>query len=228
MRALTVLATMMLLVAVTYGQSVTDCYNGFGIYLEPSPAAPTSYTEFMGPAPGTTVYLVLLNPYNVTLGQPITMVGGYEFKLVAPSHLWIIPTLHGDAVNQDEAPNFYVGIGTGGGTGLPVTGGQALLMTLHILASPAEPAFVYIHPPDLGVPTSIPPTVLVWDWNDNWSLSEGTPTTYDHDAPVFCMFAPCDTAPGGFPTGGIGGVWGDCWVVPAARRSWGDIKAMYR
>ena len=43
MRALTVLATMMLLVTVTHGQSVTDCYNGFGIYLEPSPASPTNY-----------------------------------------------------------------------------------------------------------------------------------------------------------------------------------------
>ena len=49
MRALITLAISMLLVTVAYGQSVTDCYNGFGIYLEPSPAAPTSYTEFMGP-----------------------------------------------------------------------------------------------------------------------------------------------------------------------------------
>ena len=226
MRALITLAISMLLTAVAYGQSVTDCYNGFGIYLEPSPASPTNYTEYLGPPGMITAYIVLLNPYNENTGQPITSLGGYEFNLLVPDHLQVNYTLHGGATNYMIAPKFFVGFSD---AGHPVGGNQALLVTMEIGATSDEAAFWYItfHYP-CGINPICPEEVFVTDWDDNWTISRGTPTSWSFEAPVFCMFAACDDAPGEFPPGGTGGVWGDCWVVPAARASWGDIKAMYR
>ena len=226
MRALITLAISMLLTTAAYGQSVTDCYNGFGIYLEPSPASPTNYTEYLGP-PGTiTAYLVLLNPYNEQTGRPITNLGGYEFVLDVPDHVQVTYTLHGNATNFMFEPEFFVGLGVD--TGMPVAGTQALLMTLEIEAVTDVPAFLHVREIIFCGPARCDSSIAVADADDNWSVSRATPTSYDFEAPVFCMFADCDSAPGGYPPGGTGGVWGDCWVVPAARRSWGDVKAMYR
>ena len=226
MRTPLVLAALALASSVALGQEVTDCYNGFGIYLEPSPASPTNYTEYLGPPGIVTAYLVLLNPYNEQLGRPITNLGGYELKLGVPDHLQVAYTLHGDATNYEFEPEFFVGLGVD--TGMPVAGNQALLMTLEIEAVTDVPAFLHILEYSFCGPARCDSSLAVVDADDNWSVSQGTPTSYDLDAPVFCMFADCDSAPGGYPPGGTGGVWGDCWVVPAAMRSWGDIKAMYR
>jgi hypothetical protein len=219
------MALTLLLSAAAFGQSVTDCYNGVGIYLEPSPATLTSYTEYFGP-PGTiTAYVVLANPYNENTGEPITNLGGYEFWINVPSHVQVSYLLNGEAVNFMIAPEFFVGF-----TDAPmiVSDAQVLLVTLTIEAVTDEPAYFTIEESRNFGEITCPEDLIVTDRDDNWSVSRGTPVSYDMDAPVFCMFGPCAEAPGGYPLGGTGGVWGDCWVVPGDKTSWGDLRSMFR
>ncbi|MFO7608029.1 MAG: hypothetical protein R6X35_02350, partial [Candidatus Krumholzibacteriia bacterium] len=70
-----------LVLAGTAAAQINHPYNEVGIYTVEQPVG-VAETEVDAPANVEfDCYVVLTNPYNETLGRPITTVGGMEFNL---------------------------------------------------------------------------------------------------------------------------------------------------
>lgn len=223
MRTPIILAACLLLVSQAHAQSVPDCYNGVGIFLEPNPSPVTNYVEQIEPFETMTAYVVLANPYNENTGAPIRNLGGFEFRLEFPENLQVNATLREGTTNFLNAPDYLCG------TNLPAVDDQILLMTLEIAAFSTDPGGWFITPVLNPSSQSIPGEMAVADADDEFSLSRATPVSYSFDLPVMCMFEPCGPLlKSAVPKSAADGVWGDCWVISAADSSFGDQKAMFR
>ena len=106
------------------------------------------------------------------------------------------------------------------GADIPVLNSQCVLVTLFIGYFTTEPRSLYITPVSDPDAQSFPGDIAITDRDDDFSASRATPVTRDFAQPVYTMF---DDPPGSFP-----GDLADCWAVPIASTSWGNIKAMFR
>jgi len=179
--------------------------NEIGIFMVENPTAESAQDDacYMGSPGQFTAYCVLTNPQNTNLGTPITTLGGFEFRLVYPPGLIVTPTIHPSARNFMAPPDFFCG------AAIQVVGVQCTLVTLTIDTFTADPAALYLAPVSyIGIPV-IHDTISVSDFDDNYSISQAFPTTYDFDVPVFGIFDCAD-------------------VVPTEEANWGSVKAMFR
>ncbi|RKZ16335.1 hypothetical protein DRQ50_06250 [bacterium] len=207
MRISIVLAACLALAASATAQSVSECYNGIGIYLEPAPGNPAGCTSYTGPVDPVAAYVVLLNPYNENTGAPITTLGGYQFRLEFSPQVPVQIELPPTTVDYGATPDFLIG------SNIPIVNGQALLLTLEIRPFTEEPLVCFVTPLHQSSGPLPPTEIFVADADDDFSLSRGTPVSYSFEAPVFCMFADCEPLPEGSGPGAETGVWGDCWTV---------------
>jgi hypothetical protein len=213
------LATVLLVLSMAVGaaaQTVTDCYNGVGIFTTATPDLSTWWEDarYQGPLGEFTAYAVLLNPYNEHSGQPITTLGGFEFRIDHPPVLFVVFEPNTSQSWRDP-PDFLCG------GDIPVIERQALLITITVLVVDAEPARWFIRPVADPYDPAILGEIAVADADDPHTLSRAIPVTYDFDVPVFCMYDGCQLGP-------VDGDWGNCRPVPTTDRTWGELKALYR
>ena len=79
-----------LILAGAAAAQINHPYNEVGIYTVEHPVG-VAQTEIEAPANIMfDCYIVLTNPYNETLGRPITTVGGFEFSLGIPADVYLL------------------------------------------------------------------------------------------------------------------------------------------
>ena len=180
--------------------------NEIGMYLTQD--ANPDNNAYNG-APGTfTAYVVLSDPTNFHLGDPnsdivapIGVVGGFEFRLVAPASAYVLnAALPPLTTNFATAPDYLCG------SNAPVVDGNCTLLTLTIGAFTGTPDFFYLSPVT-ETPQSIPNSMAITDYNDYFRLNPAYPMSGDYSQPVF-------------------GLWTS--VVPTDDAAWGEVKSLYR
>lgn len=179
------LPMLMLLVlpAAPAAADLTDLQNAIGLYTDiPGDLSDVSRLTAYEGDPGTfTVYAVLSNPYNENTGAPISLVGGFEFRLELPSNIILLDaTLPPSSVNFMNPPNFYVG------TSVSVSGDVAPLLTMTLGEFSGSGGRIQLAP--VSNYPSIPGSLAVADADDEYSLSAAVPSSGRLDAPVFCVF----------------------------------------
>lgn len=183
-------------------------YNQIGIYTTQD--ADPANTSFTGTPGSFTAYCVIINPRNYNLGAPgsgveqnISVVGGFEFKIVVPAGVFVLgATLPPMTTNfHSDTNNFLCG------TNLPVNNGVATCVTLNIGAFSQVENYFYLAPVN-AIP-SVPGFLAITDYNDDFRLNAAYPASGDFAAPVF-------------------GLWPTTPVVPTADASWGDLKSLFR
>ncbi len=107
MRTSILLAMCLLLASSASAQSVPDCFNGVGVFLEATPSPVFSYTDYMGPTDSLTAYVVLVNPYNENTGEPIQNVGGFEFRLSFPDELFDLSPFYMNLLENHVTVQFF-------------------------------------------------------------------------------------------------------------------------
>lgn len=206
-RSFFLLAALVLMAAVANAQPpyFGENDNEIGIFLVENPTDEDAQEQacYMG-SPGQFIaYVVLTNPVNQNSGDPINVLGGFEFQLIWPSGLFVTPVLHPSATNFMSPPDFFCG------ANIPITGGQCTLITLTIGTFTADPASWFIAPISDEGSQTIPGSIAITDAMDGFSVSEAYPVSGDFGVPVFGMF--------------------DCGgVVPNENTSWGSVKALFK
>ena len=204
--AMSALAALSLLVPST--GVAQPYYNQIGIYTTQD--ANPDNANYSGTAGPVTAYCVIVNPRNYNLGAPgsgveqnIAVVGGFEFKIVLPAGVFLLgATLPPMTTNfHSDAGNFLCG------TNLPVTNGVATCVTLNIGAFSAVEGYIYLAP--VNTIPSIPGSLALTDYNDDFRLNPAHPASGSYDDPVF-------------------GLWPVAPVVPTEDASWGDVKSLFR
>jgi hypothetical protein len=186
-------------------------YNHIGIYTTED-ANPDNVVYDGAPGANITAYVVISNPRNYNLGEPgsgveqdISVVGGFEFKLIIPANVFLLAAvLPPMTTNFSTLPNVLAG------TNLPVTNGRATCMTLTLGEFAGTPSPIYLSPHDAaggGVP-SVPGSMAITDYNDDFRLVGAYPSSGSYERPVF-------------------GLWTDP-IVPTEDASWGELKSLYR
>jgi hypothetical protein len=182
--------------------------NEIGIYLIENPTAENAQDMacYIGPPGAFTAYVVVTNPYNDGLDQPIDMVGGFEFRLVFPPGLFIMAILPPHLTLYTIPPDYQCG------GDIPVQGGanerRVVLMALNISTFAPDPAAIFIGPL-AGIPPTVPGFAVIADAGDNYNVFTLNPVSGSYDAPVFGLY--------------------DCGnVVPNEDVSWGAVKTLYR
>ena len=181
--------------------------NEIGVFTvtDPTPENAQEMACYMG-APGQVpAYCVITNPTNGVTGEPMANIGGFEFRLeVDPPSTFVNATLHPSATNFQTAPDYYCG------ANVPMDGGtQATLVSLVIVAFSLDPISIYVTPVSDPTTHTIPGSLAITDYNDNFSVAEAFPVTADFGVPVFGMF--------------------ECsMVVPNEDVSWGGVKTLFK
>ena len=161
------------------------------------------------------VCLVLVEPWNDALDAPISLIGGFECKLILPDEIFLLGiTLPPASVNFKPLPELVVG------TYMPVVGEQTVLATLTVLVPEYVGDTFYARLTPVGVVyQSIPGRLAITDAADEFSLQavdafgpDGISVDYTDPMLYF-----------GDPHGS-----GAPCVVPNADETWGSLKALYR
>ena len=193
-KLLLTLAALSLMAGAAFAQT-----NEIGIYLTQD--ANPDNVVYNG-APGSfTAYVVCVNPYNQHLDAPISVVGGFEFKLTFPANVYLLgATLPPSSTNFANSPEFLCG------SNAPVTDGLVTLLTLTLGEFSGTPSSIYIEPVQ-DAPQSVPGNIAITDYNDDFSISVAYPSSGSFSEPVF-------------------GLWTS--VVPTEDASWGEVKSLFR
>ncbi|MFO7609340.1 MAG: hypothetical protein R6X35_09120, partial [Candidatus Krumholzibacteriia bacterium] len=183
-------------------------YNEVGIYTVEQPVG-VAETEVDAPANVEfDCYVVLTNPYNETLGRPITTVGGMEFNLTMPDGVDLVGLLlPPGSIGGSIPPDFFFGFAA------PVVDGYCTLARLTVMSTTGAADLLYLRPVQ-NLPQSIPGRMTFTDFDDDFSLHVMHPVSGSHDVPVFAL-----NWPGEFPFGE---------TVPLRDASFGEVKALYR
>ncbi|MFO7609777.1 MAG: hypothetical protein R6X35_11390 [Candidatus Krumholzibacteriia bacterium] len=187
-------------------------YNHIGVYTtEAANAEDTAYTG--APGSNITAYVVITNPRNYNWGAPqsgveqdIARIGGFEFKLIIPSNVFILSAVFPPmTINFSTLPNVLAG------SDLTVTNGKATCLTLTLGEFSGAESLIYLNPHDAageGVP-SVPGLLAITDYNDDFRLVGAYPSSGSFDNPVF-------------------GLWPTNIPTPTEDASWGELKSLYR
>ena len=155
-----------------------------------------------------TAYLILTNPYNDLHAQDITLVSGFEFRIVRPAvpEFFTLSTVfNGFAINVGTDPDFVVGFNE------PVIvpeNGAALLITFLFMVTQENPMYIYLDQTDLPI---VPGAMAIIDGSQSYPDPEAVQAVY----PVSGDFAN--------PVFGI-----NADVVANETKSWGSVKSLYR
>ena len=161
------------------------------------------------------IHLVLVEPWNDALDAPISVLGGFECKLILPDEIFLLGiALPPVSVNFKTPPELVVG------TYLPVVGEQTVLATMTVLVPEYIGDTIFARLTPVGVVyQSIPGRLAITDAADEFSLQAvdafgpGGITEDYTDAMLYF----------GDPHGS-----GSPCVVPNADETWGSLKALYR
>jgi hypothetical protein len=197
--------TFMIALAVSVclaGPAAAELDNAIGIY-HPLPSSTDDLldnTNYTGNPGVFQVYAVLTNPLNENTGNPISNLGGFEFKIELPGSVALAGVeLPSSCTNFLSPPEFLVG------SNLPVINGMVTLATLSLAETSGEKASIYLSPVNSSV-VSIPGAMAIADRDDDYSMSEAVPASGGFDIPVFGLY-----------------------FVPAEEdASWGKVKSLYR
>jgi hypothetical protein len=198
-------ALLMLVAGAANAQFIYEHNNEIGIYLDPNPTAANAQelSNYDGLPGQVAAYVVLTNPYNNNLNAPITVVGGFEFRIVLPANVFLLAaTLPPNSTNFATAPDFLCG------SNAPVVDNHVTLLTLNLGAFDGATSLLYLTPVQ-DAPQSVPGELAITDFNDDFSISVAYPVSGDPALPVFGLF-----------TGGA--------VVPTEDASWGEVKSLFR
>ncbi|MCP4570891.1 MAG: hypothetical protein GY838_00940 [bacterium] len=213
--------TLILVVAILSlcfaGLATADIHNRIGVFSTPEPPdlgclfvpAPQScHTRLIAPTPGLyEVYVLAINPHNDRTGEPINMLGGFEFDLEVPAG-WFIQAADLPACTIDFDSNnnsFYCGGQVPVDRSDPVV--TVLLATITLGSFVDPPPAGYMHMAPYFRAPSLPDLMAVADAEDGFSLSAAIPSRIDFEEPVLAI---------------------NITVIPAEDRAWGDVKALYR
>ncbi len=160
-------------------------------------------------------YLVVWHPWNTSLDQAITNVGGFECKLLLPDGFYLLGVqLPPMSINFKPLPEMLVG------TNVPVVGDQTVLATITVLVPEyvGDTMFARLTPVN-PVYQSIAGRLAITDANDEFSLQAVDAfgplgIAADYTEPMLYF---------GDPQG-----QGSPCVVPNQPTSWGSLKADYR
>ncbi len=176
-------------------------HNQIGLYFD------TDYTinnaDGVAAFGQATAYLVVTNPYDYTLDQPVASIGGYELGLTYPSTALVLGlTFNGNGLNVGDNEDQIVGFGTG----VQVIDNACLLATMTLLLNDplAQPANIMARPTE---PASIPGHLAFLHYGAEQPLIEAYPASGSFDDPIFS----------------INGA-----AVATEATSFENIKAMYR
>jgi hypothetical protein len=186
--------------------------NEIGIYTDPNPTADNAeaLATYSG-APGQiAAYVVLTHPINMDFGapnsgvrNPIAVVGGFEFRLNMPANVFLLTsTMPPQSTNFATPPEWLAGCNA------PVVDDHVTLLTLGLGEFSGTPSLIYLSPVQ-DAPQSIPGSMAITDYNDDFRLNPAYPVSGDYAAPVF-------------------GLWTGTQVVPTDDAAWGDVKSLYR
>jgi hypothetical protein len=203
-RFFALLAVLMMVAGVANAQYFGEYHNEIGIFTTTTPTVDNA--QEMATYNGALyapfdVYVVMFNPYNELLDQPITRVGGFEFLLTLPTTAFVTGvTLPPLTTNFATPPTYYCG------TNIPVVNGMCTLVTLTMVASAPTPGFISMGPVDPAIASHVG-EMSITDYNDGFSISQAHPISGDFAAPVFGLFSD---------------------VVPTADASWGELHSLFR
>ncbi|HPF69879.1 MAG TPA: hypothetical protein PLQ13_04335 [Candidatus Krumholzibacteria bacterium] len=189
--AMSALAAVALLVPSSGVAGVNDSSgeglnaNIIGVYTtQTANDSDVSYTGTPGPV---TCYAVVKNPVNYHTGAPgstvesdITVLGGFEFKLVLPATVFLLSgTMPAGATNFLTPPNYLVGCN------IPVSNRVATVVTFSLGWFSGTPEFLFVSPVD-NVP-SVNGKLAITDFNDDFRLNPAYPPYHDFAIPVFAL-----------------------------------------
>ena len=183
-------AFMLLLVAVSgstgaFAQPPADCRNVVGIYTDPAPTAGTiaDLVMYEGVPGEFDAYIVLTNPYNTSLDQPITVVGGFEFRIEVPAGVFLLSAfLPPNTTNFAGAPGEFLC-----STNLPVVDGAATCVSITLGAFTQTENHIRVTPV-ADAPQTYPGEIVITDFNDDFRISLAQPSSGDFAAPVFGLW----------------------------------------
>ena len=168
-----------------FAQPPADCYNTIGIYTDPAPTAETiaDLVMYEGVPGEFDAYIVLTNPYNTSLDQPITVVGGFEFRIELPAGVFLLSAfLPPNSTNFASAPGEFLC-----DTNLPVVNGAATCVSITLGAFTQTENHIYLTPVE-DAPQTYPGEIVVTDFNDGFRISLAQPSSGDFAAPVFGLW----------------------------------------
>lgn len=172
------------------------------------PAAQSAYTRLIAPTPGLyVVHVLCINPRNDHTGEPIHMLGGFEFTLEIPEG-WFVQSaiLPSCVLDFDPAgSSFYCGGMVPVDQYGPEVTVELATVTLATWEDPPPAGYIYMAP--YFVAPSLPGLMAITDAEDEYSLTAAIPSRVDFAEPVLAI---------------------NYTVVPAEDRAWGDVKALYR
>ncbi len=209
--AMTRLLTLMLVLAVAAAAQaqVNHPYNEVGIYTVERPDGCEGAQVDIPAMTQVTCYVVLTNPYNESLGRPITTIGAVEFALGLSSGVVLMGAqVPWTAVGFPPLPPDYVLSGQ-----VPVVDGFFTIMVLTLMPTTANPAFVHLLPVQ-DTPQTIAGEMAVFDFDDGYSANVMHPVSGSADVPVFAINWDGDLS--------------FCETVPDETASFGGVKALYR
>jgi len=186
-------------------------YNEVGIYAVENPEGCAEAQIEVPFATVFTCYMVLTNPWNETLDQPVANVGGYEFRLGVPADVFLLTASVPPPCPSCEwyPPDFIFAVDK------PVIDGRCLLVTFGLATMTSEPRFLSLGPVQ-DAPASIPGQMAFLgrdgEWPDN--LFAMYPVSGSPDVPVFAVNWDGDLS--------------FCETVPDQGMSFGAVKALYR
>ena len=200
--AVSALAALSLLAPST---GLAQFNNHLGLYADEA-ATSVNLTE-VAAFSTVPVYVVVTNPYNTNLDQPVSGIKAVEFQVVPPANVTVLGiTFTNTAVNVGTSINVIAGFGTP----VDVSGGMAVVATYSILymdAAGTAPAPFHLAPAE---PASISDMLAIQDAADE--LLYGLyPSSSTYDNPVF----------------GINTI-GDDVVVATDEVTFDSVKALYR
>ncbi|MBE0565606.1 MAG: hypothetical protein IH621_06615 [Krumholzibacteria bacterium] len=176
-------AVLLFAPAAPASAGLPDLQNAIGLYTD----LPRDLDEAADLAayegdPGTfPVYAVLINPWNEHTNSRIDRLGGFEFRLELPSNVFLLDAaLPAACINFMSPPNFFVG------ADIPVSGDAAALMTLTLGEFSGTGGRVLLAP--VSTTPSIPGSMAVADYEDEFSISVAVPSSGSFASPVFCVF----------------------------------------
>lgn len=129
------------------------------------------------------LYLVIMNPYNVDLEQPIGFLGGVEFAIPAPTNALILSFAWPvDVTDVGTGTSHIVGFGQP----LQVFDGMATVCTIQVLynSPTSDPGYLTLAPAE---PASNPGFMAVLDNADEGNIISVLPPWDNFDYNVFAI-----------------------------------------
>ena len=212
-RFLVLTALMAVCASVAFAQApyLYENDNEIGIYMVENPTADNAQDMAMytGALPGMfTCYVVCTHPVNMhygapgsTVRNPITLIGGMEFRINLPTGLFIQEAvMPPNSINFATPPEWLAGVEA------PVVDDHCTLLRLTLATFSTAPGYIYLSPVQVA-PQSIPGSMSITDYLDDFRLNPAYPVSGSYDLPVFGVLES---------------------VVPTEDASWSDVKSLYR